>query len=69
MGKDFSFYHVFETNFTEHNKIWGQQKRFAVNCPSMPHRVCGPGQTVARKSSNGGFHISEGGLDILKIYD
>jgi len=25
-GKDFYFYRMFETNFSEHNKIWGHKK-------------------------------------------
>ena len=25
-GKDFNIYHMFETNFSEHNKIWGHKK-------------------------------------------
>jgi len=45
MGKDFNFYHTFETNFSEHNKIWGAQKRFGSNCPC----VCGPGQNRRQK--------------------
>jgi len=48
-GKDFNIYHMFETNFSEHNKIWGAQKRFAGNCPRMPHRVCGSGRNRCRK--------------------
>jgi len=24
---------MFEGNFSEHNKIWGAQKRFGGNCP------------------------------------
>jgi len=38
--KDFNFYHMFETTVSQHNKIWGAQKRFWGNCP----RVCGSGQ-------------------------
>jgi len=30
-GKDFNIYHMFETNFSEHNKIWGAQKRSGGN--------------------------------------
>ena len=31
MGKDFNFYHMFETNFSEQNEIWGAQKKFGGN--------------------------------------
>jgi len=27
MGKDFNFYHMFETNFSEQYKIWGGTKK------------------------------------------
>jgi len=58
---------MLETNFSEHNKIWGTQKRFGGNCPRMP--VCsGLSRTVARKSSIGHRHVCARGLDILKIY-
>jgi len=40
---------MFETNFSEHNKISGDTKRFGRNCPRMPHRVCGPGQNRCQK--------------------
>ena len=29
-GKDFCFYHMFTTNFSEHNKIWGHKKDLGV---------------------------------------
>ena len=29
-GKDFCFYHMFETNFSEHSKIWGAQKHLGI---------------------------------------
>jgi len=67
-GKDFNFCHIFETNFSEHNKIWGAQKRFGGNCLRMPHRVVGPGQNRRQKVFHWGLHICAGGLDILKIY-
>jgi len=40
---------MFETNFSEHNKVWGAQKIFGSNCPRIPHRVCGPGQNHRQK--------------------
>jgi len=49
MGERFNFYHMFETNFSEQNKIWGAQKRFGGNFPRIPHRVCGPGQNRRQK--------------------
>jgi len=44
-GKDFYFYYMFETNFSEHNKIWGAQKYLGVTAP----RVCGSGQNRRQK--------------------
>jgi len=32
MGQDFRFYYMFKTNFSEHNKIWGEQKKL-VDAP------------------------------------
>jgi len=32
-GKDLNFYHMAETHFSEHNKIWGAQKTFGVTAP------------------------------------
>jgi len=58
---------MFETNFSEHNKILGAQKKFGVTAPECP-RVCGLSRTVARKSSIEDLHVCAGGLDILKIY-
>jgi len=40
---------MFETIFSEHNKIWGPQKRSGGNCPRMPHGVCGPGKNRCQK--------------------
>jgi len=48
-GKHFYFYHMFKTNFSEHNKIWGDIKRFGGNCPLLPHRGCRPGQNRRQK--------------------
>ena len=67
-GKDFSIYHMFETNFSEHNKIWGPQKHLGVTAPECLTVSAGLGRTVARKSSIAGLHVCAGGLDILKIY-
>jgi len=36
MGKDYNFCHMFETNFSEHKKISGAQKRFGVTAPNAP---------------------------------
>jgi len=53
---------MFETNFSEHNKIWGAQKRFMGNCPKYP-RVCWPGQYRRQKVfwELGAFMFVEGG--------
>jgi len=59
---------MFETNFSEHNKIWGAQKDLGLTAPKCPSVSAGLGRTVARKYSIGGFHDCAGGLDILKIY-
>jgi len=59
---------MFETNFSEHNKIWSAQKRFGGTCSRLLSLSAGLGRTVARKPSIGGLHICAGGLDILKIY-
>jgi len=67
-GKDFCFYHMFKTNFSEHNKIWeGHNKDLGVTASECP-RVCGPGQNRRQKV----FHWRPSclcrELDILKIY-
>jgi len=67
-GKDFDIYHTFETNFSEHKKIWGHKKDLGVTATEWPTVSAGLGRTVARKSSIGGLHVCAGGLDILKIY-
>jgi len=54
--KDFNFYHMFETTVSQHNKIWGAQKRFWGNCP----RVCGSGQNRRQKCSIGDLHVCAG---------
>jgi len=36
MGEDFKFYHMFDTNFSEHNKIWGHKKDLGVTAPECP---------------------------------
>jgi len=51
---------MFETIFSEHNKIWGAQKGFGVTAPECRTVSASLGRTVARKSSIGG-------LDILKL--
>jgi len=40
---------MFKTIFSEHNKIWGAQKRFGGNCPQISPRICGPGQNRRQK--------------------
>jgi len=40
---------MFETNFSDHNKIWGAQKIFGGNYPRMPHCVCRPGKKHCQK--------------------
>jgi len=67
-GKNFVFCHMFKTNFSEHNKIWGAQKRFGSNCPRMSLVSADLGKTVARKSFITGLRGCAGGLDILNIY-
>jgi len=59
---------MFETNFSENNKIWGDIKDLGVTAPEYPTVSAGLGRTVVRKSSIGGHHVCAGGLDILKIY-
>ena len=39
---------MFKTHFSEHNYIWGAQKRFGVTVPECP-TVCGPGQNSRQK--------------------
>jgi len=60
-GKDFRFYHMFQTNFSEHNKSLGTQKIIGGNCPRMPPVSARLGRTVAKKSSIGGLHVCTGG--------
>jgi len=48
---------MLETNFSEHNKIWGAQKRFGVTAPDCCTVSASLGRTAARKSSNGGLNI------------
>ena len=43
-GKDYCFYHMFETNYSEHNNVWRGTNDFGGNFPRMPLCVCGPGQ-------------------------
>jgi len=57
---------MFEANFSEHNKIWGE-KQFWGNSPRMPPVSAGLGRTVAREPSIGVLHVYAVGLDILKI--
>jgi len=59
---------MFETNFSEHNKIWRAQKIFGGNCLRMASVSADLDRTVARKSSTGDLHVCAGALDILKIY-
>jgi len=40
-GQDFNFYYMFETNFSEHNKIWEAQKNWGGTAPNAP-RGYGP---------------------------
>jgi len=46
---------MFKTNFSEHNKIWGEQKRFGGNFPRMHPMSANLGRTVTRNSSTGAF--------------
>jgi len=55
---------MFKTNFSEHNKIWGDTNKMGVNAP----RVCGHGQNCRQKVFHWGHHVCAGKLDILKIY-
>jgi len=48
---------MFETNFSEHNKIWGAHKRFGVTAPMS----AGLGGTVARSLPLGTFMFLQGG--------
>jgi len=58
---------MFETNFSEQNKIWEAQRRFGGNCPKCPTVFAGVGRTVARKSFIGSLQVCVWGLSILKI--
>jgi len=42
--QDFSFYYMFETNFSGHKKIWGAHKKLGGHCPRNPPRGYGPGE-------------------------
>jgi len=68
MGKNFYFCHMFKTNFSENNYIWGHKKDLWVTAPECPTTSAGRGRTVARKSSIGDIRVCGGVLDILKIY-
>jgi len=59
-GKDICFYHMFKTNFFEHKKIWGPQKRFGGTSSECTPVSAGLGTAVARKSSTGGIHVCAG---------
>jgi len=48
---------MFNTNLSEHSKIWGAQKRFGGNCPNVS---AGLGRTVTRKSSIGASCLCKG---------
>jgi len=52
---------MFEIIFSEHNKIWGAQKRSGGNCTRMLPVSAGLGSTIARKSSVGGLDVCAGG--------
>ena len=67
-GKDYCFYHMFETNYSEHNNVWRAQIIWGETSPECPSVSAGLGKTVARKSSIGGLHVCAGRLDTLKIY-
>jgi len=59
---------MFETNFSEHNKIWGHKEDLGVTAHKFPTVCADLDRNVAKKSSIGGLHVSAGELDILKIY-
>jgi len=59
---------MFNTDFSEHNKILEAHKKFRGNCPKMPPRVCGSGQNRRQKVFHWGPSCLYKGLDILKIY-
>jgi len=48
---------MFKTNFSEHNKIWGAQKRFGVTALECPTMSAGLSRTVARKSPIGAYML------------
>jgi len=54
---------MFETDFSEHNKI----REGTKDLGALPPRVCGPEQNVARKSSTGGFVFVQGGRTFWKF--
>jgi len=61
-GKDFCFYYMFKTNFSEHNKMLGGHKKdLGVTASECPTVSTGLGRAVARKSFIGGLHVCAGG--------
>jgi len=48
---------MFETHFSEHNKIWEGTKDMGYKCQRMTSVSVDLGRTVTRKSSIGGLHI------------
>jgi len=61
MGKDFNFYHMFETTFLSTRKFRGHKKDLSVTAPECPTVSAGLGRTVSRKSSIWGLHVCAGG--------
>jgi len=52
---------MFETNISEHKKIWVYKKDLGVTAPECHTVSAGPGRTIARKSSIGVFMFVKGG--------
>ena len=66
--KDFNIYHMLQTNFSEHNKIWGAQKQMsggtAAECPTVSAglvkwNLCPPVFQFNRESN---YHNSRRGV-------
>jgi len=59
-GKDFIIYHTFETNFSEHNKIWGAQKDLGVTAPECPTVSAGLGRPLQESLPLAAFMFVKG---------
>jgi len=60
-GKHFNFYHMFETNFSEHNKIWGAQKYSVVTAPNAQPYLRAWAELSPESLPLGAFRFVQGG--------